>query len=282
MPHWLKCLTVAFAPMLIWGAPLGMSAQAQDDDGQAVAIVNGETIHEREIVEFFLELPPEVQQRGLPMLFPGLLEEIIRRRVVMPQALADGMADDAEVAERLATIKEDLIYNLYIRRQAEARVADADVRAAYDQWVAGQPVEEEIETSHVLLETEEEARAVIAEVTAGTPFADVARAKSTGPSGPEGGYLGWLRAGQTVEPFNDAAFALQPNQFTADPVQSQFGWHVILVADRRMVQPPPFEEMEDQFRQQLAQSEAQAFLDGAVDGATVQRLDAEGNPLPAQ
>lgn len=282
MPHWLKCLTVALAPVMIWGAPLGLSAHAQDDDGQAVAIVNGETINEAEIVEFFLELPPEVQQRGIQILFPGLLEELIRRRVVMPQALADGMADDPEVAERLASIKEDLIYNLYVRRKAEARVADADVRAAYDQWAAGQPVEEEIEASHILLETEEEARAVIADVTAGTPFADIAREKSTGPSGPEGGYLGWMRPGQTVQPFNDAMFALQPNQFTADPVQTQFGWHVILVADRRTVQPPAYEEMEAQFRQQLAQSEAQAYLEGVVDGATVQRLDADGNPLPAQ
>jgi peptidyl-prolyl cis-trans isomerase C len=279
MPHRLKRLTLAaVAPILIWSAP----ALAQDEQGQAVAIVNGEEITDREIVDFFVTLPPEIQQRGLQMLFPGLLEEIIRRRVVLPQAIADGMADDPEIEARLAEIKQDLIYNTYVRRQAEERVSDDAVRASYDAWVAQQPVEEEVEASHVLVETEEEARAVIEQVTGGTPFADIARERSTGPSGPDGGYLGWLRPGQTVPAFNDAAFALQPNQFTADPVQTQFGWHVILVADRRMVEPPSYEELAPRFRRELAQTEAQAFLDDAVAEATVQRLDAEGNPLPAQ
>lgn len=254
-------------------------AQAQDT-GKTVAVVNGEAVTEAELARAYQALPQEYQAAGLDILYPMLLEEVISRKLISSQARAAGMADQPEIKERMAQYENELLYTTYLIQQAEARVTDAEVQEAYDAWVAQLPGGDEIETSHILVETEEEAREVIQLVTDGTPFADLAteRSKDTG-SGANGGELGWLRRGETVEPFENAAFALQPNTFTADPIQSQFGWHVILVTDRRAIEHPSVEEVGPQFRQQLAEGHIRAIIDEAIGGATVERFDLDGNPI---
>lgn len=273
--------TIALATAVTASLTIGFAAQAQTG-GKTVAVVNGEAVTEAELARAFQALPQEYQAAGLPVLYPMLLEEVISRKLISTQARAAGMAELPEVQERLKQYENELLYTTYLIQEAEARVTDAEVQEAYNAWAAQLPGGEEIETSHILVETEEEAREVIQLVTDGTPFADLAteRSKDTG-SGANGGELGWLRRGETVEPFENAAFALQPNTFTADPIQSQFGWHVILVSDRRDIEHPSLEEVGPQFRQQLAEGHIRAIIDEAIGGATIERFDLDGNPLPA-
>lgn len=260
-------------------AATGAVAQSES---KTVATVNGEAVTEADLVRMYQQLPQQIRQQGIQAIYPMLLEEVISRKVISEKARAAGIAEKDEVQERLRNIENDLIYQYFVIEQAEQRVTDAEVRDAYDEWAAQQPTGEEIQTSHILVETEEEAREVIQLVTDGTPFADLAKERSIDSgSAAKGGDLGYIRRGETVEPFETAAFGLQPNTFTGDPVKSQFGYHIILVNDRREIQPPSFEEMAPQFRQQLAESKVRGVIEEAIQGATVERFDLDGNPISA-
>ncbi|MEQ8831016.1 MAG: peptidylprolyl isomerase [Alphaproteobacteria bacterium] len=261
---------------------IGAGPAAAQSGGKTVATVNGEAVTEADLVRLFRELPREVQAQGVQQLYPLLLEEVIGRRVVSAKAREEGVQDLPEIQERMRQAENELIYQYFLINEAEARVSDAEVQKAYDDWVAQQPGGEEIKTRHILVETEEEARDIIQKVTDGTPFADLAKEVSMDSgSAAKGGDLGWLARGETVEPFENAAFALQPNTFTGDPVQSQFGWHVILVDERREITPPSYEELAPRFRQQLAEQHVRAVIEEAIQGAQVERFDLDGNPLPA-
>ena len=105
---------------------------------------------------------------------------------------------------------------------------------------------------HILVKTKEEADAIIKQLDGGAKFEDIAKEKSTDPgSGAQGGDLGWFSAGQMVPEFEKAAFALEPGKYTKEPVQSQFGFHIILLEDKRAKQPPAFEQVKEQFRSQV-------------------------------
>lgn len=260
----------------------GIAPVQAQSSGKTVAVVNGETITETELREFFAELPQEVQASGMEQLYPLLLEEIIGRRVIADKARVAGALQEPELQKRLAQIENELLYNYYVVKQAEKQVDDAAVRNRYDQMVSQMPEGEEVDVSHILLETEEEAKEVIKLVTEGTPFADLARERSKDPgSAANGGSYGWVEKGKFVPEFEEAAFALEPNTFTSEPVQSQFGWHVILVADRRPIQPPAFEEVSDRLREQMAQGNIRGVIQDAIAGATVERFDLNGNPIAA-
>ena len=144
------------------------------------------------------------------------------------------------------------------------------MRAAYDETVASQPPVEEVHARHILVATEDEAKAVAEEIAAGADFAETAKARSTGPSGPRGGDLGWFAKGAMVPEFADAAFALKPGEVSA-PVQTQFGWHVIKLEDRRVKPAPTFEEMREELTQQLQTKAAEAAVLAARESAEVER-----------
>jgi peptidyl-prolyl cis-trans isomerase C len=128
------------------------------------------------------------------------------------------------------------------------------------------------------VKSKEEADAVIKELQNGADFATLAQQRSTGPSASNGGDLGFFRRDQMVPAFADAAFALQPGQFTAEPVQTQFGWHVIKVFERRTVEPT-FEESEPQLRQEVAREIVTALVSDLHEGAKIERFNFDGTPV---
>ena len=143
------------------------------------------------------------------------------------------------------------------------------------------PAASEVHARHILLETEEKAREVLAEVQGGKEFAAAAQEYSTGPSGPNGGDLGFFTADQMVKPFADAAFAMKPGEVSAEPVKTDFGWHVIKVEDRREQAQPGLEEMKEQLSQEATQEIAAEMMAGLREGAEIVTFDIDGNPIPA-
>jgi peptidyl-prolyl cis-trans isomerase C len=227
----------------------------------------------------FNGLPERVQAQGFGSVYPALLERMIQQEVLIQRGRAAGLADDPEVTARLETLRNQVIHDVFLSRRVEAEISEAALQAEYDRFVAENPPREETKARHILVEDEEAARALIAEITAGADFATLARERSQGPSGANGGDLGWFPRGQMVKSFEDAAFGLQPNQFTADPIQTQFGWHVILVEDRRTVPPPSFEELRPRLLEALGQEVAFQIAREMVDETAVQRFDLDGQPV---
>jgi peptidyl-prolyl cis-trans isomerase C len=167
-----------------------------------------------------------------------------------PERLKRKRFDETEEFKRLMAFQRDrALHNAIFKANVVDPVSDADIKARYEQEVAATPPEEEISARHILVETEEEAKALIAELDAGKDFAELAKEKSTGPSAAQGGDLGYFTKGRMVPEFEAAAFALNKGEYGKEPVKTQFGWHVIKVEDRRETAPPAFEEVADQVRQ---------------------------------
>ena len=138
---------------------------------------------------------------------------------------------------------------------------------------------EEVKARHILVACEEDAKAIIEELKKGADFAKLAAEKSTGPSGTSGGDLGYFTADAMVPEFSEAAFALKPGEITEAPVQTQFGWHVIKVEDRRAVQPPSFEQMQPQLAQEMTREILTKAIEELRAGVDIKRYGPDGSAL---
>ena len=233
----------------------------------AVAVVNGTYISKASLAV----LESEIAQRSQGQILPKeqLIEELVQRELLVQDAKQKQLDKTAEFSERLETIKTSLLSQASIQNYLKSNpITDAILKAEYDKNVSASG--EEYKARHILVKTEDEAKAIIVELDKGADFSELAKTKSTGPSGPQGGDLGWFAAGQMVAPFSEAVIALENNKYTKTPVQTQFGWHVILREDSRAQTPPPFEAVKEQIRPQLQRQKMQEFLDSLRQQAKVE------------
>lgn len=258
-----KFRSVCFVSLIALGASFSSQGLAQDgstsfDPDEQVAVVAGKAITNRDL-EFALndlqdqlgQVPPQ-QRRAAALL------ALIDIRLLAITADQQGLDEDGVFQQRLEFLRDRALHNEYFNRQVVQGVTQEEVRARYDAEIANRPAENEVNARHILVATEQEAREIIAELEGGADFVSLAQERSTGPSGPQGGDLGYFTRGRMVPAFEDAAFALTVGEFTREPVQTQFGFHIIKVEDSRPVQPPPFEQVSSQiqsgiFREKYAQ-----------------------------
>jgi len=244
--------TAALAVTTISAAALMDPPAALAQDRIAVATLDGQTIYLDEIMSVAETLPPEYQQQGIAGLYPQLVEEVANSRLAAVAGRAGGLDKTEAVANAMKIAADRVLADAYITEQVTAQVTDEAIGAAYDAFVADTASREQVTASHILVETEEEARAVIALLNDGADFAALAKEKSTGPSGPNGGSLGAFGRGQMVPAFEAAAFSMPAGSYSEEPVQTQFGWHVIQVADKGVQPAPSIEEMRDQLAANLS------------------------------
>jgi peptidyl-prolyl cis-trans isomerase C len=257
-------------------------AMAADDP--VVAKVNGKSILQSEVLALRDEMAAQMPQiMSVPMerLLPGLTQQAVDNRILADAAKAAGMEKDPEVKKQLALIQDELIKRAFLSREVEKQVTDEDVRKVYDEQVASFVPEDEIHARHILLKTEDEAKAVISKLEGGADFAELAKSESTGPSGVSGGDLGFFTKDAMVPEFAEAAFAMKPGEISKAPVQTQFGWHVIKVEETRKTEAPSFEDSKEQLRQQMAQAAMVNVLDGLRKKAKIEILVKEPEEAPA-
>ncbi|HFQ15592.1 MAG TPA: peptidylprolyl isomerase, partial [Rhodobacteraceae bacterium] len=185
-----------------------------------LATVNGDAITIGHLIATRSALPEQYQALPDEVLFEGILEQLIQQTLLSQASGELSRRTQLELEnERRALIAGEKIDEI----TAEALTQEA-LQAAYDaQYANAEPVPE-YNASHILVETEEEAKAIIGELENGADFAELAKEKSTGPSGPNGGALGWFSEGMMVAPFEAAVIGLEPGQVSPAPVQTQFGW----------------------------------------------------------
>lgn len=250
------------------------SAQTATPKDMVVATVDGKPIMESSLRAFYENLPPQYRQIPFEQLRQQLVERMIDQAVVSSAARREGYHKRTEVKQRIATVTQSILNDVYITDKIKARVTDAKVREQYHKSIALQPKTEEVRARHILVKTREEAIAIIAEIQGGADFATVAKSKSTGPSGRNGGDLGYFGFKQMVPPFAKAAFALKPGEITTEPVQTQFGWHVIKVEDRRVAGGEDFEQASQRIRQELTE---QAYKDTLAELRSRAKIDVMGD-----
>ena len=172
-----------------------------------------------------------------------------------------------------------IIQEVWLSREIDARATDDRLAGAYDAFLEQNPPFEEVSARHILVETEEEAVAAIERLEAGEDFATLATELSIGPSSTNGGDLGYFQMGQMVEPFGEVAFGLESGEFTTEPVETQFGWHVIYTEDHRSVEPPAFEDVRPQLVDGIAGEIAQEVAAELREGADIVILGPDGTPI---
>ncbi len=247
-------------------------------DGQPLTMADVLASAEEVLPAELRAMPPEALLAGLPAQVRNqLVERAIAERAMVVAARRQGLDRDPEVARRLRRAEDQELQQQLLTREVQGRVTDAAVRARYDRDFgspgAGQGAEEEVHARHILLESEAEAKRVLTLVQRGGDFAALARQHSKDPGSREGGDLGFFKRGDMVAEFANAAFALQPGQVSAAPVQSPFGWHIIKVEERRRATPPPFEQVSQELRERLLQEEVNAAVTRIRASVTVERLD---------
>ncbi|MFQ5774836.1 MAG: peptidylprolyl isomerase [Kiloniellaceae bacterium] len=277
----LPRIIIAALGLAVVAAPLSATAQ-QGGAGQdpVVARVDGDAIHRSEVFALANNLPPQYQAQ-IAQLYPLLVQRLIDFKLAGRAGRAAGLADDEEVKARMAEVEERVIRDVYLERAIDARVTEEGLQARYRDFLAANPPGTEQRARHILLETEEQAREVIAKLDQGADFAALAQEHSTGPSAPQGGDLGYFTDDQMVPEFAAAANALEPGQHSREPTQTQFGWHVIKVEDRRPVAPPSFAEVEQRLREEMSREAVEAVLKDLRSGAQIEILPAGTSMVPA-
>ncbi|TPP06937.1 peptidylprolyl isomerase [Rhizobium glycinendophyticum] len=238
-----------------------------------VAKVGSLEIKQSELDLAVANLDPQLAQLPDEQKKVAALSGAIDVKLLASNAEAAGMKDDPEYQRRMAYIAERELHNAFFKKNVVDAVTTEEVKARYDKEVAGLPKQEEIRARHILVKTEEEAKAIIAELDAGKSFVDLAKEKSTDPNKSEGGDLGYFTKGRMVPEFEEAAFALEKGAYTKTPVKTQFGFHVILLEDKREAAPPAFEAVEQQVRQLVMRDKYLALIEKAKSEQKVEIVD---------
>lgn len=237
---------------------------------QNVAIVNGKPVP----VARLNVLAEQIAATGRPVdetIREQLKEEVVLREVFMQEAQKRGVASSQEFKNQMALARETIMIRaLFADFQKKNPVTDADLKAEYDQLVAANSGKE-YRARHILVEKEDEAKAIIKSLKGGAKFEDIAKKQSKDAgSGANGGDLDWAAASSYVPEFSEAMVKLEKGQLTQEPVKSQFGWHVIRVDDVRQAELPKFEEIKPQIAQQMQQQKLQEFQKNLRDKAKIQ------------
>ena len=194
--------------------------------------------------------------------------------IIMVTQAADkkNLADNPDFKRRLAFLRNKLLMGFELQQEAKTALTDEALRQTYDEAVKSMSGQEEVRARHILVESEDEAKAILEQLKGGADFATVAKEKSKDPGAAEGGDLGYFTKDQMVPEFADVAFKMYPGQLS-NPVKTQFGWHVIKVEDKRTRQPPEFEKVKDQIEAYLARKAQSDFITKLRQSAKVERLD---------
>ena len=277
-------VTLLVTNPLDFGGGKGISLSQNESNVEIVASIDGINITRDEIdraaednFETLIQVPEAQQTFFLSSL-------VAIQKIAARNAISEGLENSDAVQQRLAYQKEKILHDIWVAEQTHARVTENDIRAYFNTYVVPELAKqneniEEVQARHILVATQGEAETVIKRLEKGEDFAALAGELSLGPSASRGGDLGYFLAEEMVQAFSDAAFALQPGELSA-PVETEYGWHVIRLEDRRVVPPPSFEDLSEQIRAFLEQQERNLFFDELLTSYDFQVYGEETSMLP--
>jgi|tagenome__1003787_1003787.scaffolds.fasta_scaffold20662189_2 peptidyl-prolyl cis-trans isomerase C len=247
-----------------------------------VAKVDGQAIHLSDLKDAAQGLPETMRDMPPQTLYPMLLDQLIDGRVLVNEARKTGLDKDPGVQRQVVAAEDRALQTAVLSKKVGPSVTDEAVHARYDKEIAGKPGEEEVHAKHILVDSEAEAKKIIGQLKGGADFAALAKQYSKDPAGAQqGGDLGFFKKTDMVPEFADAAFSLQPGQVSQQPVHSQFGWHVILLVERRKAEPPSYDQAREQLRQRMIQEGVQQVVAKARAAASVERFNLDGSQVRA-
>lgn len=265
--------SVVFAQDAAKPAAAAQSAAASEDPAKVLATVNGKDITVGEVDQAAGDLDPQFARLPAEQRRLAALAALIDIKAMSGEAVKEKLDQSDDFKSRMEFLRERALHNEYFKDQVVDKISDADVRARYDKEIAAIPPQTEVRARHILVKTKEEAEAIIKKLEGGAKFEDLAKESSTDGTAANGGDLGYFGEGQMVPEFEKAAFALKPGEYTKEPVQSQFGFHVIQLEDRRTKQPPAFDQVSDQIRSIIMRERYVEAVKKLRDGLKIEYKD---------
>jgi peptidyl-prolyl cis-trans isomerase C len=259
--------------LLLLAVAFALLSHAAKSEDTVVANVNGNQIKQSDLDFAASEVGPTLSQVPVAQRRGMLLQFVIENELMAEEGEKEKLDKAATFQDRLAYHKRRALREAYYDKAVRDGVSDSEAKAIYDQKIKELKPQEEIHARHILVASEEEAKQVIEHLKKGEDFAAVAKEKSKDANA-EGGDLGWFARGQMVKPFDDTAFSLEVGQIS-QPVQTQFGWHVIKVEGKRQKPLPTFEEVKDTIMVQLTQQKGQQMVRKLRDQAKIEIVDPE-------
>ncbi|HEV3174667.1 MAG TPA: peptidylprolyl isomerase [Stellaceae bacterium] len=249
---------------------------AQQDP--VVARVNGAELHRSEVLAARQMLPAQVQQIPFEQVYPQLLDNLVTNLLASQAGRKQKLADDPEVKKRVQWAQDQIIEEVYLSRYIRTAITDDKIKSRFDQFLKDQKPQDQVNAKHILVKTEDEAKAVIADLKNGGDFAAIAKDKSNDPgTKASGGDLGWFTKDEMVPEFADATFKLQKGQYTETPIKTQFGYHVIMLVDRRTAPPPTMEEARPQVVALLQRELLDQKVKELRTGAKIETFNLDGS-----
>jgi peptidyl-prolyl cis-trans isomerase C len=259
-------VTGCFAVVLLAGLPV------RADDNPVLAKVNGSEIRQSDLNLAEEELGPSLAQMDPASKKENVLAFLIDMKIVAKAAEAKKIEDRDDFKARLAFTRNRLLMDNLLAVEGKAATTDEAMKKVYEEASKQMAGEQEVHARHILVETEDEAKAVEDELKKGADFAELAKKKSKDPGASDGGDLGFFTKDQMVPEFSAVAFALEPGKIS-DPVKSQFGWHIIKVEEKRSRKAPDFDQVKSQIETYVTRKAQADYVAKLRETAKIERMD---------
>jgi len=246
------------AALLVAGAVVSAPALAAEK-GKAFATVNGQPISQTVYNAFIAEQKAQGAPES-PELKDAIKEELVRREILAQEAKKKGLDKNPNIQGQIELAKQAVLIRAYLTEYVKANpISEAQLKAEYE-LIKTNLGTTEYKSRHVLVEKEDEAKAIIAKLDKGEKFSELAKQSKDPGSKDKGGELGWSSPAAYVKPFGDALAKLKKGEYTKTPVKSDFGYHVIQLEDSRPATPPPFEQVKPQLQQRASQQQVENLV----------------------
>jgi peptidyl-prolyl cis-trans isomerase C len=254
-----------------------VSSPVRADDNPVLAKVNGSEIRQSDVTLAEEELGPSLAQMDPATKKENVLAFLIDMKIVSKAAEEKKIADQADFKQKLDFARNRLLMDNLLAAEGKAAVTDEAMKKVYDDAAKQITGEQEVHARHILVPTEEEAKAIKAELDKGADFAKLAKEKSKDPGASDGGDLGFFTKEQMVPEFSKVAFSLEPGKIS-DPVKTQFGWHIIKVEEKRNRKAPEFDQVKAQIEQYVTRKAQSDYVAKLRETAKIERMDKPDAP----
>lgn len=260
---------------------LNVGGDFQVEEGNpVVATVDGKDITRVDVYRFIQTMPANMQQLPAAQVYPVALDQVINTRIVQSKAASADVENSPEFQREIDIARQQIMRNLFLQKQVDSKISEDKIKKDYEKFIKDIPDLEERRARHILVETEEKAKAVVERLKKDdADFAKLAAELSIGPTKSRGGDLGYFAKNEMVKAFSDAAFGMEKNSILETPVKTQFGYHIIQLVDIRDRPKPSYEQFAPSAIAEMRREVMQDLLDGWRKKAKIEQFDINGKPL---
>ena len=230
------------------------SVSAKEPNSIVAAKINNHVISAQDVLNAINTLPQNVKKRPLPEIYPRIVNELINQYLITKRAYEEKIDLDTNVINLIQKSKDQILAKYWLNNFVRNETREEKINQFYDNYLKSFSGFKEANASHILVKTREEAISIIEKLNKQSNFSELARIHSTGPSGKNGGELGWFAPGQMVKGFENATFALKKGETTQEPVETKFGFHIIKLNDIRDAKPKKLDEIRENIIDQITKN----------------------------